>query len=470
MINITRRDVAATYLGYFLRLTSSLLVLPVVLNRLPAHEYGLWTVFLSVGAFTTMLDLGFGPVIVRYTTYAFCGARELTTSGLPDVDEAGAPNMPLLFTIMLTSRRIYWTISTISALLMGAASVYLVWIASSSMSPVTVLGAWIPYAAGVSFSVYYSYLNNVYKGLGRIRELQTANIVNQLTYIALQLLLLYAGLGIIGLAAANLAVSLLYRFQLGHRINVLASEHRGAYTVAKREMHDRFSGTYQAIRHNSRGVGLVLIANYLQSQGSTLLLSMFLSLEAVASYGVTSQLIGVVATVAAVPFATYLPKMSSLRLAGDDERLKDTFSVTTVFSYVTFLMGGAALLLLGRFALTLVGSNTSMLTTPQAAVLFMGVFLVTNHQRSTNYISLGNRQPYVRAYVVSSLVSLGLSATALWLGYGVWGVVVSNLVVQAAYNGWKWPHEALKETSLAFPDMVKRVFSMARVKLFGARA
>jgi len=375
--------------------------------------------------------------------------------------------MALLFTILLTSRRIYRTVSLLAACFMGVGSLYILHIASPGVDGAKALAAWLLYAAGVGFMVYYSYLNNVYKGLGRIQELQVAHIINQTVYIVLQLVFLYAGFGIVGLAAANLAVSLVYRLQLGRRIGALAREHAESYAEAKREMRSRFLGTYHAIRHNAKGIGLVLVGNYIQTQGSILLLSAFLSLSTVASYGLTMQLISIVATVSAVPFNTYIPRMSSLRIAGETERLKDVYSLVTVFSYMTFLVGGAAVLLLGREVVGLVRSNTGLLTPMQTLVLLVFSFVLTNHQRSTNYISLGNRQPYVASYVVSSLVSLALSAVLLWRGYGVWGVILVNLLVQSAYNGWKWPAEAMKDTSLTLSATINRAWRQLRGTFMG---
>jgi O-antigen/teichoic acid export membrane protein len=456
MIKITKKDVLISYVGYFLKLFSNILVLPYVLIKLSSDEYGLWAVFLSLGSITILLDMGFGSVIVRYTTYAFCGATELPKRGLPNVTEEGDPNYKLLFLVILSAKKIYRNIGLIALSILVIGSLYILHIANGNLEKSEVLIAWLLYASGVVLSLYFMYYSSVYKGLGKIKDLQIMVIINQTIYVILQIVLLYLGFGIIALASSNLIVAILLRIQLSSRIKKIIKQNQDSYISAKSDFNNNYKTIYNSLVFNSKGLGYVLISTYIQNQGNIMLCSVFLSLKEVGSYSLTMQIIGVISAMSAVTFNTYLPRMNSLQLASKMEDLKNTYSMVTVLSYILFFIGGIILLMLGRVAVSLIGSKTTMLPMLQTSLLLLYIFIMTNHQRSTNFISLGNKQPYVKAYIISSMTSLLLSIILMYFGAGLLGLIISNLVIQSIYNGWKWPYEAFKINKLTPTETFSR--------------
>src|SRR5690606_4576302 len=127
--------------------------------------------------------------------------------------------------------------------------------------------------------------------------------------------------------------------------------------------------------------------------------------------------------------------------------------------------GGVSLLVLGEYVLDLINSNTSLLSFSQIFFLLLYNFVLTNHQRSTNYISLSNVQPYVNSYIISSILSILFSFILMYFGVGIWGLILSNLIVQISYNGWKWPKEAFKRNKLNLTEMISRTISILKQRI-----
>lgn len=459
MIDIKKKDVLIGYLGYFLKLFSNILVLPVILNKLTGAEYGLWSVFLSLGALTALLDMGFGSVLVRYTTYAFCGAKKIPKEGIPEVGENGSPNFILLFSILSSAKKIYRRMGLLALCLLLLSTVYIVHITVGKIQLSTVLIAWTLYCTGVALSMYFSYYNYFYKGLGKVGESQIIVIKNQIFYIFLQLVLLHCDLALIAVAASNFLAALLLRFQLSCKVNAIIKKNLNEYEYAGKQTQEK-EVVFKAITHNSKGLGYVLISNFLQNQGSTLLCAFFLDLETVGRFGLTTQLIGIINALSAMPFTTYIPKMSFLQLTKKSESLKDIYSLVTVLSFALFLLGGIVLLVTGDLLMSAIDSKTVMLPFTQTLLLLFYYLILANHQRCTSFISLRNIQPYIKAYVISSFMSLTLSTFLLFAGMDIWGIIISNILVQVCYNAWKWPLVAQQVCKVTVTELFMRAVSL----------
>lgn len=463
MINTGKKDLIISYVGYALKILSNIIILPVVLSNLSSSEYGLWIIFLAFGSLTVLLDLGFGTIIVRYTTYSYCGAKNIPKYGTPEMNDNGEANYLLLFLVLLSAKKIYKYISLIASLMLFIASLYIIYLSVGMSNQFSIIVAWGIYASGVVISIYFLYYTCIYKGLGKVKELQRMNIVNQLVYIALILTLLSFDFGLLGLAISNLVVSILLRFQISTEVKRIIKDNIEDFLNAKKEFVINFKETFNSILHHSKGIGGILVSNFIQNQGIILVLSIFLSLETVAVYGLSLQLIGIIATLASIPFKTFLPRMSSLQLSSNTEKLKDIYSYGSISAFIIFFLSGTFLLIFGDRALLLIESPTALLPSSQLLILILYSFIVMNNQRSTDFIQISNVQPYIKSYIISSLSSLILSILLLLLGFEIWGVLLTNLIVQSIYNGWKWPYEAMKMSEVRFTEMVIRTLKIIKV-------
>ena len=81
MIDINRKDIFWNYLATFFKLFSSLLLIPLILNKMPTNVVGIWNIFLTISSFLALVDFGFNSSFTRNITYIYSGVQQLTAIG-----------------------------------------------------------------------------------------------------------------------------------------------------------------------------------------------------------------------------------------------------------------------------------------------------------------------------------------------------------------------------------------------------
>lgn len=444
MIDTGKKDIAVSYLAYFLRLTANIILLPIILSQLSADEYGAWNIFISIGAIVNLVDVGFGSVLTRYSTYAFCGARAISEKGLPEMGEENSTNYELLHKVYYVAIKIYTKLFLMTVIISVVLTGYIVFKTVHLLDTSYTVAAWLIYTASCCMQIYYVSYNCIIKGMGKIKESNGYFIIQQVVHITLAVILLRIGLGLIGLAASHFVSTLVFRMLNSRFLKRKLSLSKDIMQRMKADISTEYKAVYTAVKKNTMEIALVTISNYFSNYGMTLICSMFLPLSAIASIGITSQLIGVVGTMAGTAFSTYMSKMGDMLINSKFKELRRLFSKVNVWFIFTYVVGTVAIIVAGPIALRIVQSDTQLLNTPIILLMALSSFLINNHQRCTNFIMLSNRQPHVKAYIITTLAVLIASFVCMLLTHNVLGYIIPNLVIQALYNGWKWPMEAYK--------------------------
>jgi hypothetical protein len=87
-MQITKKDVLWNYAATFLKIASSALLLPFILKMMPSQMVGIWSIFMTITAFASMLDFGFNPSFSRNVTYVFTGVKSLKTHGHESINSS----------------------------------------------------------------------------------------------------------------------------------------------------------------------------------------------------------------------------------------------------------------------------------------------------------------------------------------------------------------------------------------------
>ena len=78
----TKRDVIWNYIGTFISLGSSFLLLPFLVKGLSGADLGIWYVFTALGSFVMLFEFGFNPTFARNIAYCWSGAQKLKSEGI----------------------------------------------------------------------------------------------------------------------------------------------------------------------------------------------------------------------------------------------------------------------------------------------------------------------------------------------------------------------------------------------------
>ena len=443
--NIDKRDVLWSYASMFLLVGSGIILLPFMLNKMPSDTIGMWQIFQTITALVLLLDFGFRPSFSRNVSYIFSGVQMLQKEGVNRADNNGTVHYGLLQSTLGAMKRFYRYIAlAVLVLLSTAGTVYIYFIMQKYAGDVR--DAWVAWGLLItinSYSLYTQYYDALLTGKGYIKRNQQIIIVSQLIYLSVAVGLIYAGLGLSAVVGAQLLSTIVRR--------VLAKR-----TFFTKEMLDRLANAMNApqtskevlrvITPNATKVGLTYVGAFLVSKAALLMGSIFLSLEQIAVYGISMQVLDVLARCGMVYYISYIPKLAQYRAENALKKLWNTYCNSIALLIGTYIVGGVLFILFGEWALRLIGSSTSFLPTKMLFVALLISFLEHNHSISAGFIMADNKIPFF----IPSLLSGAATIFLLWLflspfHWGVWGMILAPGLAQLAYQNWKWPSVVIHE-------------------------
>ena len=182
------------------------------------------------------------------------------------------------------------------------------------------------------------------------------------------------------------------------------------------------------------------------NKSAILIGSAFLTLEQVACYGITMQVMDILARCATVFYQSYMPKLAQCRVENDLKDLRRYYLLCTGSLWAVYLVGGVLWVFLGAWALDLIGSQTQFVPVTMLCVMLLISTLEHNHAVSAGFIMADNKIPFF----IPSLVSGAATVVLLWvflspLQMGIWGLILAPGLAQLAYQNWKWPSVVIKE-------------------------
>lgn len=459
-VKITKSDYIWSYIGYFFTLFTNVIILPFVMKLVPTKELGLWYTFLSVGQLCNIFDNTFTLSVSRNLTYAWSGMKEIRAEGFDKEELKGntGPNYRLLISLVATCRAIFGVISFIAlALLLTGGTAYIGYTAKEINRNIWSL-SWCIYSLGVFLNMFYSYWLTGLRGIGAIKQSQIANVFAKGTQIVLSLAGLFLGGGIIALSVSFFVSGLVLRVvakRFFMKYEGIGEANRKYWKEIKRsEVRENF----RKIWFNAKKNGLNAIATFVMTQTTTLICSAYLGLSETASYGLCLQIITAVAGVAMIYFNTVKPKMTELKIGGDETR-EDFVKCTSLSITIYWLMYLFEMIVLVTIGLPVLGLLKSDTAIPLAMITFMGLylFLENNHSLFCGIIEMSNYVPYLKAALISgSSVVVAEFIVGKFTHIGIYGLMFVQFIVQLCYNNWKWPSMFMKEYNLT-PALILKI-------------
>lgn len=463
-IVLSKKDVVWGYIAQFFSLTTGLITLPLILNMLSTEEIAMNYLMITIGSLVSLFDFGFAPQFGRNITYIFSGAQELRKEGLETSSISNEVNYRLLATMIHTARYVYRRIGLMVLFVMLTLGSFYISKATNGFRNVNnSLVIWIVYSFSTFLNIYYSYYSSLLLGKGLIMESKKASIYTSLLKIILTFSLLYGGLGLLGVAIANLIspfanrfISYFYFFtkDLKNKIS--------SYKISNTEKLELF----KIIWYNSKKLGLVFLGSYAISKLGMFLAGLYLSPNEVASYGLMLQLVSIITGISSTLFNVYQPKFAELRVRNDNSLLINGFAFTMNIFYFLFILGTAFLILSGPPLLTLIGSN-AVLPSTFILVLFSIIMLLEgNHSNFATFIVTNNRIPFVKpSLIAGAAIGIGSFLSLKYTSLGILGLILVQGLSQVVYANWKWPYVVCREFHISFPSFIALSFKESFNKL-----
>jgi O-antigen/teichoic acid export membrane protein len=458
-MDIGKRDVIWNFGATILRVASGILILPLVLRILSPEDVGLWTVFLTIGSFTLLLDFGFGSAFTRNITYIFSGAKELKHEGYINVIPNSEINHGLLKSMILVMKKFYLLMAIFLLLLLltvGSGYIFTL-LKQYSGNQNVVLISWILYVFFVVFQLYTLYFDSLLQGRGYIRRSKQIIIISQIAEITTISLVLLAGGGIFSLVLGKAILVILNRI-LSYKAfydTELKEKLRISDIIKSKPL-------FKIIAPNAIKIGLTSLGAFLITRSAIFIGSLYFSLEEIASYGISKQVIDLIGFTGSIWFSTYYPLLTKNRIEGQIVEIKNTYIKSKLLHILIFFIGGFVLISLGNFMLKVVGSQTFFLSKDILIFFLIVAFLESNHSMSAGLLLTKNEVPFFKAAIVSGICFVLLLLILLkFTSLGLLALIIAPGIVQGLYQNWKWPYEVWKDLNIKLKDFVLMTFQIS---------
>ena len=373
--HIGKKEIIWSYAGTAFMIGAGVILLPFILHKMPQETVGIWNIFQTITALVLLLDFGFRPSFARNISYIFSGVKTLQKDGVAHTTSDAAVDYGLLKGTLIAMRRFYrWMALAVLGILATAGTAYFWYILQKySGDRQDALIAWILLIGINCYNLYTFYYEALLTGKGYVKRNQQINMFGQAVYIGLAIGLIYAGLGLTAIVASQL-VSTIIRRVLTYRV-FFTKDLKAHLIEAVAQEPKQILGT---ITPNAIKIGLTQLGGFLVNKSAVLIGSAFLSLEEVACYGITMQVMDILARCATVFYQSYMPKLAQCRAEKDLTGLKRYYLLCTGSLLLVYILGGVVWIFLGNWALDLISSQTHFVPTVMLLVMLHDQHMISH--------------------------------------------------------------------------------------------
>jgi O-antigen/teichoic acid export membrane protein len=452
-MQIGRKDVVWNYGATFFQYGALVLLFPFILNKLSSETVAVWAIFNGVVAFISLLDFGFNSSFTRNTTYVFSGAKKLEATGFHIVNESSAEvDYGLLKGLISVMRFFYSRMALIIFISLSTIGTWYVhaMLQSYEGNRHEAYVSWIILCLINSYSFYTLYYDSLLFGKGQIMRLRQISIAGQLVYIIVAITLIMFGFGLIAIVSAQVLSVIIKRF-FSYRLFYT----RDIKLLLKNAVIKSQKDILKAIYPNAVKIGLTSVGGFLVSRAAMFIGSVYLSLETIASYVVTLQIIGIISGIAMVYFMTYQPQIMQYRVHNNNSEIKQLYLKSCMLLFIAYTIGGSGLIFFGDWALHLFGSKTLLLHKPLIMVALIISLLESNHSIAGCILMTRNEVPFFKAAIFAGGLTVVLLYVFKYIDLGVLGMLLAPGIAQGCYQNWHWPTVVIKELDVRKNDILQ---------------
>ena len=431
--------VAWLWLFNFFRLAYGLILLPLVLRKFSSADLGMYYVLLSLSALVPLVDFGFGPTIGRFVGYAMGGATSFQMQGLAQPGNSPAPNYTLVWQLLFTSRALYRLLVFGLLVVLGTWGTYLVEVRIQETSSVLLTRlAWLATLFAALFDIYSNWWVVFLRGTNNVLSAARIDVLAMAVRLVLAATLLLGGAGLLSVPVGSLFGSFIQRYLARRRCLDLLSGHPPPKKAQFKEvLHVLWPNTWRA--------GMIFVGGYLTVNANTAICLHSFGLLANAQYGLSVQLLNVIAGMAVVWTFVKWPVVAQYHARHDFTAVRRILRPRIWLQSLTFISLAAVLLCFGPSLLAHFGSGKKVLPLEWFALLALGSFLDMQLGFWTTVIYTGNRLPFLWPVIAGSTLSLGLSLTLVhFTALGLGALVLGPLLAGSFFNYWYWPSYACR--------------------------
>ncbi|GHV46469.1 hypothetical protein AGMMS49546_34530 [Spirochaetia bacterium] len=425
-------------------------MLPFILRVFPQEIMAIWNIFSTIIALSSLFDFGFNSSFTRNVSYVVSGANKLKKTGYYIVENTDKGiDYSLLKGIINVMQYFYFFVGLIFFMLLMTAGSYYIYrvIRNYSGNHAEVYISWTILCFINTYSLYTSYYDSLMQGQGLIKRAKQINAAGQIVYLMVAIILILLHFNLIAIVSAQ-ALSVIIRRVLSYQ-TIYTKDFK--YCLKNTNALPK-SGILKSIYPNAIKLGLNNIATFLILRSSVIIGSLYLSLDLIASYGITIQIIGIISSIGGIYFSTYIPKIAEQRIHDDNISVKHLFLKGWMIQFITFIVFGLALLFLGNWIFNFINSKTPLLSKFLITIALIVAFNEANISLISNIPLSKNEIPFFKAGMVVGITTVILLFIFFrYTNLGVLGMIIAPGI--AEFIHLKWVSNVIKELRIENNDI-----------------
>lgn len=450
-------DVIWSYVGTFFSLGSSFLLLPFLTWFLSAEDLGLWYVFLAIANLAQLFEFGFNPAFSRNFVYCLSGAKRLSVEGGGEVHTDGTIDWHLYRILLRVAKMLYAFISVVVLIAVATlGTAYVVYV--SGELEFNAFVSWIIFIAAIFFNLYFLYVLSNLSGLGDISGENKAKTYSNIARLIVTAAMLLLGFGLIAASFGYLVQGVLLRMlakrYIGQHHDVVGGIKADKRKITKSEVISTFKAIYPVAGKN----GIDQLALFAATQGTSFVCSLNFTLAETGVYSIGLQFANAIATFSFAFSKAYYPAFQSAFIRSDIAEQRRIVGKCLPPFWIVSLFGFIGVQFIALPVLQLI-KPASVPSWQLFALLGLYVTLLQHHTIFCNFILSTNRIPFMWPFVIFSFLGVVLSAVLSGvIGMGLPGLVLGQLLAQALFNNWYWPHFVCAELGITYVRLLIQGF------------
>lgn len=411
----------------------------LIFDYLPRDLAGVWFLFITIGTYVAFLDLGISPTVSREVSFAIGQPHASVHTRIIDVARLIATLRGIL----------HWTALTVFgvSLLIGP---ILVWQIARTDYRIDVAIAWVFFAGAAAISLGNGGILALLNGLGDVVVERVLRLVGQLAGLALIAVLLYAGMGIIGLSLATLGTAMVLRGLGLLRFRQGFQEYWRNPQMPSRQTAHRLIGP--SLKYAATGLGALLIL-----YAGNIVLAITLGPTAIPTYEAVTKIAYTLMIFSLLITTSSLPFLSRSYASKDLDRMRYLMLRNVRMSVGAVGIAGASIAVFGDVIITAWLGQGNFVGFPVLWVLLGVVFLEVHHVALATATMAAGKMYFVWPAIGAGILNIALSLL-LVEHYGVLGVALGTLLAQLVTNNWYAPYITLRTFNMGVRNYLTGTF------------
>jgi hypothetical protein len=441
-MKLNRRDIWG-FLAQVIQNSVALLMIPFIFPVFTEDQIFFWYVLMNMLAFSNLLDFGITPTFSRNISYSMGGATEILEENHEIFEEKRSSNFQLISEIIEVSK-IYFLYAGILFFFVIAAPIlgYSISINNFGQSNEYIV-SWALFSLGIFINVYYRYYDSIIQGRNNFDDFYFIRVIQNVIFLSLTVFFLLFKVSLYALGLAFI-ISIIFNRVLAYRF---ANKEKFIEKIASYKPSSNKATIFKKLWNNSWKLGIAAIGGFMIIRGSFFIAGAFLGPTTSSSYFLSIQVLSIIQAFSLVYVTVRLPYISKLNLnKNNNSKVNEVIRDTFVISTTLFVVMSIAVMLIFPLFLDSIGSNISIIQSDYMMILVFVFLLETIHTNSAMILTTKNVVPFYKAAIFSGIAIITVGFFAVnYIHEDLLSLIMVQLIIQLAYNNWKWPLEVKRQ-------------------------